>query len=1216
MARIFHGLRIDNCHSTPIHVAQYLLDAARRINPDLYVFAELFTGSEEKDVLFVSKLGINSLIREAMNAWDPQELSRVVHRQGGSPVGSFTIPAEYYPYDILGHSINSVFYEPLDEESSVVVELRGSRPHSLLMDCTHDNETPHQKRTAEDSLPNAAVVAMAACAVGSVKGYDEIVPELLNVVTESRKYRLPDSFEGIIPAKSILNTLHAKMAREGYSEIHVNQEHDFISIHRVHPITHDGYLLIVRCAFRGANKSGPVHSPIILRNQAVHVLESATLSVQTSGGIGHASIPYVHDHGSDSETEELMPPSTPTQLYHAFNSEEFEQALERSRASIERRHSRKVLGYISGLPSTLEFSTVLSHITHAFVETVGDSGDIQTVISIDSQHFVPGSIVLYRTWVVGTGIEQDVAAAESASPSASPVGSQSPPNRRSQAHNGLTIETTKNPAGEIDVSTLTLDLAQLTTEPSEPAGAFERLWQLLGMNQHNAAIEMMVRFGYGVLGSSELWYTSQNSNWMPGLYEAVRNLSDRDINTVLFRAAPEEVDMTGDSVYDVPGHGALAYCGLQGIVSALLPAARDNDLGAALFQNLRQGPWLADYVVGRLTKLSKFLPGILPIRDWLQARLKLVTSLSQAFVPKYFAIVVVAAYQGVRYRALTLRSDSLSHRNLAYLRTSSLELFAENCVLTQFQLFSSVRSTGLFPVPYPLDVYGPTRIEIPKDQRHPSLAAGLPHFSTQHMRCWGRDIFIALRGMFLIPGNYAAARSHIIAFGSTLRHGLIPNLLDQGIRPRYNARDATWFWLRSVRDYCRYAPEGYAFLGTPVARRFIPKRRYTPGPDFCVAPDDPSVDPPDADTYIEPSDPRVYTHTCTIAHLCQEILERHARGISFREWNAGPGLDHAMRSEGFDIAISTPWATASPDRGFVHGGNRWNCGTWMDKMGDSQKAGTRGVPATPRDGSPVEIIGLLKGILHWLSGDVHVKGKEWWKWSGVKVSVNGQERPVEYAEWDALVGKSFETLFYIPLDPAEDKRHLIERPELVSRRGIYKDVLGSSIAYADYQLRPNACIAMVLAPEMFDPDHARHALTIIRETLAGIKTLDPKDWAYRGVYDNGNDSADPTVAHGFNYHQGPEWVWVMGYFLRAYIHFFTKAPGHNPAATERELMWVQRQLLRHKKHICDTRTNPFAGLPELTNENGAFCYGSCPTQAWSTAVMVEVIQDLMQHRIC
>lgn len=168
------------------------------MNPHLYVFAELFTGSEKKDTTFVSKLGINSLIREAMNAWDPTEMSRLIHRQGGTPVGSFTIPPHQFPVEMIGHDTGSNYYHALETKGEFVISVKASSPHSLFMDCTHDNETPNQKRRAVDTLSNATLVAMTACAVGSVKGYDEIVPKLLDVVNETKKYRLPSESEGIL----------------------------------------------------------------------------------------------------------------------------------------------------------------------------------------------------------------------------------------------------------------------------------------------------------------------------------------------------------------------------------------------------------------------------------------------------------------------------------------------------------------------------------------------------------------------------------------------------------------------------------------------------------------------------------------------------------------------------------------------------------------------------------------------------------------------------------------------------------------------------------------------------------------------------------------------------------------------------------------------------------------------------------------------------------
>ncbi|KAH9479582.1 Glycogen debranching enzyme [Psilocybe cubensis] len=276
LAQTFDGFRIDNCHSTPLEVGTRMLDAARVARPDLYVCAELFTGSEDMDLVFVRELGINSLIRESGNGWDPKELSRLLYRHGvGKPIGSMDGACMQSKEEIASPTGKG----PI--RTAVVIPLNGSQPHALLYDLTHDNESPLDKRSAEDALSTGALVAFSYCAVGSVKGFDDLYPKLLNLVKEKRKYELTGVCEksGIAKVKRVLNELHLEMVLNGYEEGHVHQENDYIVLHRVQPVTQKGYLLVAHTAFSKGWKGRGNIDPIKLRRTKAKFILGASLNV-------------------------------------------------------------------------------------------------------------------------------------------------------------------------------------------------------------------------------------------------------------------------------------------------------------------------------------------------------------------------------------------------------------------------------------------------------------------------------------------------------------------------------------------------------------------------------------------------------------------------------------------------------------------------------------------------------------------------------------------------------------------------------------------------------------------------------------------------------------------------------------------------------------------------------------------------------------------------
>lgn len=579
----------------------------------------------------------------------------------------------------------------------------------------------------------------------------------------------------------------------------------------------------------------------------------------------------------------------------------------------------------------------------------------------------------------------------------------------------------------------------------------------------------------------------------------------------------------------MPGYGPLAYCGLAGFYPLVIEVKTSNNMDHPLCRNIREGTWMMDFLVDRLAPHTS----LGPFHGWVRGAFELVKGLPSYLHPKHFAEIIELAY------------NQLTARAVALMRLEGSSKLAQSLALGSVQLVGSVRSTGLHP-----------------SSTEPCMSAGLPHFTTHHMRVWGRDVFLAFKGMFLLPGRFEEAKQHLVAFAGCLYHGLIPNLLDSGRRPRFNSRDATWFFLQALQDYYRMAPDGPLIMDVAVPMRF------------------------NGDVYSDFDDPEIYTKACRLREIVDRILQQHLAGIKFVEWNAGKSLDHAMQPDGFTVEARINLST-----GLVSGGNAWNCGTWMDKMGESELAKNVGVPATPRDGAAIELSALFASCCRWL---LEIDGSTSYRLHDGQV--------VRLDRLYEALKSSFESHFYVPEDAGLDASFHISAQVLVGRRGIYRDTFGASSAACDFQLRPNLLTAMLAAPELFSPARAKGALQLVETHLLGplgMRTLDPADPSYRPDYHQA-ESADYLTSKGFNYHQGPEWVWCLGHYLLAWMHF-NRASMSGPEIRA-YVMGVLRPHVRHLEGLP-----PFLGLPELTNREGSRCGDSCESQAWSMATILEVV---------
>ena len=146
----------------------------------------------------------------------------------------------------------------------------------------------------------------------------------------------------------------------------------------------------------------------------------------------------------------------------------------------------------------------------------------------------------------------------------------------------------------------------------------------------------------------------------------------------------------------------------------------------------------------------------------------------------------------------------------------------------------------------------------------------------------------------------------------------------------------------------------------------------------------------------------------------------------------------------------------------------------------------------------------------------------------------------------------------------------------------------------DASFRPNQLFAVSLHHAALAEERWAAVVDAVEARLltpAGLRTLDPADPRYRGVY------AGTAAERDANYHNGAVWPWLLGPFASAYL----RAHGRSEAAVARVRQAIQ-PLARH------LGTEGCLGqVSEIADGDAPHAPKGCVAQAWSVAEVARVL---------